>query len=68
MTFPAGKLPSVLLTDTGGLELCWEDAAGNARQIEFKSDGLDYYLAATNEEGSLGLDALPELVGKFAAG
>lgn len=67
INFPADKLPSVFLTDTGGLELCWDDVSGNARQIEFKSDGLDYYLAATNEEGSLGLDALPQLVSKFAA-
>jgi len=56
----------VFLTNTGGLELCWEDVVGSARQIEFKSDGLDYYLAATDDEGSLGLDGIPELVSKFA--
>lgn len=67
-SFPAGKTPSVFLTDGGGLELCWEDEGGSARQIEFKSDGIDYYVAATNEEGSVGLNAIPELVSKLAAG
>jgi hypothetical protein len=66
-TFPNGKIPSVFLTDSGGLELCWEDAAGGARQIEFKSDGLEYYIGVTDEEGSLALHGLPELISKFAA-
>ena len=65
-TFPPGKLPSVFLTDAGGLELCWEEAGGAARQIEFKPDGLDYYIAATAEEGSMGLEGLPELISKLA--
>jgi hypothetical protein len=65
-TFPAGKLPSIFLTDTGGLELCWEDASGAAQQIEFKPDGLEYFIAATGEEGAVGLDGIAELVTKFS--
>ncbi len=64
-TFPEKKLPSVFLTDNGGLELVWEDAAGKSRQVEFKSDGIEYYLAATEEEGSCDLDGLPDLVRKL---
>ncbi len=63
--FPSGVVPSVFLTDQGGLELCWEDAQGAARQIEFKPDGIDYYVAATEEEGSAGWDHLPELIHKL---
>lgn len=65
--FPAGKTPSVFLTEAGGIELCWEDAASTARQIEFKSDSIDYYLAARNEEGTVGLDAISELAAKMSA-
>jgi len=65
-TFPAGIVPSVFLTDQGGLELCWEDAQGaardTARQIEFKPDGIEYFIAATGEEGSTGWDRMPELI------
>ena len=60
--FPAGIVPSVFLTDQGGLELCWEDTLGAARQIEFKPDGIEYYIAATGEEGSAGWDRLPDLI------
>ena len=66
--FPSGVRPSVFLTDQGGLELCWEDTQGAARQIEFKPDGIDYYVAATGEEGSAGWDRLPELIHKLTAG
>ncbi|MBI4625764.1 MAG: hypothetical protein HY736_21405 [Verrucomicrobia bacterium] len=65
--FAPGKLPSVFLTDSGGLELCWEDERGGARQVEFKSDGIDYYIADCEEEGSVRLDNVGELVRKFAA-
>jgi len=48
-TFPSGCLPSVFLTDRGGLELCWENADGKAVQVEFTSEGAEYYL----EEGEI---------------
>ena len=60
--FPPGKPPSVFLTDRGGLELCWEDAQGLARQVEFNSDAVEFYIAATGTEGTFALDAMEELV------
>lgn len=66
-TFPVSNQPSVFLTDQGTLELCWEDAQGAARQVEFKADGVDYYIAATGEEATVGLDQLPFVVAKLTA-
>lgn len=66
-TFPAGIIPSVFLTDAGGLELCWEDAQGAARQVEFKPDGIDYFLAATKEEGSVTMAEVGSLAAKLSA-
>lgn len=66
-TFPVGRPPSVFLTDQGGLELSWEDNRGCARQVEFRTDGIDYYLAATEEEGSVALSAVDEIARKLAA-
>ncbi|HEX9785864.1 MAG TPA: hypothetical protein VGA56_24440 [Opitutaceae bacterium] len=65
-TFPTGSQPSVFLTDHGTLELCWEDATGAARQVEFKADGIDYFIEATGEEASVGSDRLGDIVGKLA--
>jgi len=65
-SFPVGIVPSVFLTDQGGLELCWEDAQGSARQIEFKPDGIEFFVAATGEEGSAEWDRLSELIHKLS--
>ena len=54
VAFPdSRKKPSVFLTDSGGIELCWEDAAGHAVQVEFTRDGAEYFLGASEEEGSI---------------
>lgn len=66
-TFPAGSQPSVFLTDQGTLELCWEDAEGTARQVEFKADSIDYFVAATGEEATVGPDRLADVVSKLTA-
>ena len=66
-TFPAGILPSVFLTDQGGLELCWEDTQGTVRQVEFKADSIDYFVAVTGEEETVGLDRIAEVVAKLTA-
>jgi hypothetical protein len=66
-TFPAGSQPSVFLTDHGNLELCWEDSQGTARQVEFKADSIEYFVAATGEEETVGLDQLAEVVTKLTA-
>ncbi len=49
--FPAGIVPSVFLTDGGGIELSWEDQDGHPVQIEFQRDGAEYFLGATQTEG-----------------
>jgi hypothetical protein len=66
-TFPTGSQPSVFLTDQGGLELCWEDAHGTARQVEFNADGIEYYVAATGEEAVVGLDRMADVVKKLTS-
>lgn len=65
--FPVGSQPSVFLTDQGSLELCWEDAQGTARQVEFKVNSIDYFVAATGEEATVGLDQLADVVTKLTA-
>lgn len=51
--FPPGTVPSVFLTDRGGIELCWEDKQGKAEQVEFTRTGAEYYREATGEEGTI---------------
>ena len=60
--FPSDKAsPSVFLTDSGGIELCWEDCNGKALQVEFTAAGVEFYKAATEEEGFVTFEDLPEL-------
>lgn len=47
------KAYCVFLTDSGGIELCWEDVCEHAVQVEFTSDGAEYFLGATEAEGSV---------------
>lgn len=60
------RFPSLFLTDQGHLELCWEDAAGKAVQVEFTPTGAEYYLEATEEEGAVPHSGLTSLAGKLA--
>ena len=64
--FP-GRNPSVFLTDGGGIELCWEDRDGKATQVEFTAKGVEFYKAATDEEGSVFFDALAALARRLSA-
>ena len=67
-TFPAGnRSPTVFLTDQGGIELCWEDRNGNSVQVEFTGGGIEYYEAATNEEGAVAFDGLAQLSQRLSA-
>ncbi len=59
--FPAGNIPSVFLTDRGGIELFWEDQNGESVQVEFMATGAEFYKAATEEEGVMALDAVAKL-------
>lgn len=59
--FTAGQQPSVFLTDRGSLGLYWEDANRKSVQVEFTSQGIEFYREATGEEDSLGFDGIPGL-------
>lgn len=61
VNFPAGRQPSVFLTDEGGLEVVWEDAAGQSVQVDFRPAGIEYYRAAPNEEGAAPFSDVQEL-------
>lgn len=61
ITFPAGTVPSVFLTDQGGIEICWEDEAGKSVQIEFTRTGAEYYCEATGTEGVVPAAAAQDL-------
>ena len=65
--FPAGKVPSIFLTDRGGLELAWEDADGKAVQVEFTPQGAEYYIAGKDAEGEAPVEALAHLAAQLAA-
>jgi hypothetical protein len=52
---PAGIQPSIFLTDDGGLQLSWEDAAGKAVQAAFMSSHVEVYRAADEFESELPL-------------
>lgn len=52
VNLPAGKHPSVFLTDEGGLELVWEDIAGQSVQVDFRPSGIEYYRDVPTEEGA----------------
>lgn len=58
---PQGKPPSIFLTDKGNIELCWEDAAGQAVQVEFTPTGAEYFIEATAEEDTVAHAALADL-------
>ena len=67
-TFPGGgRSPSVFLTDRGGIELCWEDHEGKALQVEFTGAGMEYYKAASDEEGAVPFDGLTQLSQRLSA-
>lgn len=65
--FPPGAQPSVFLTDRGGLELCWEDANQKSVQVEFTSQGIEFYCEAADEEDLVGFDCIPGLARRLAA-
>jgi len=68
VAFPASsKKPSVFLTDSGGIELCWEDVSGHAVQVEFTRDGAEYFLGATEEEGFIAYSEMGNLSARLSA-
>jgi hypothetical protein len=65
-SFPKGRQPSVFLTDRGGLELCWEDEKNKSVQVEFTSQGIEFYQEATDQDGFFGFDRIPNLAQRLA--
>jgi hypothetical protein len=49
---PSSCVPSLFLTDGGGLELRWE-VDGNDVQVEFSASGIEYYLPNVGVESWL---------------
>ena len=64
--FPDGCTPSLFLTDQGGLELRWE-LNGSDVQVEFSSDGIEYYLAAEEQESFVPHAEVPALVRQLSS-
>jgi hypothetical protein len=58
--------PSVLLTDRGGIELCWEDRQGKSVQVEFTATGAEFFHSATEEEGVVPFDSLARLAQRLS--
>jgi hypothetical protein len=67
VNFPADVTPSIFLTNDGGIELCWEDVAGKAVQVEFRPGGIEYFLAASGEEAEIEYVELPDLARRLSA-
>ena len=65
--FPHGVVPSVFLTDRGGIELCWEDESRKPVQVEFTRTGAEFYREATGDEGELAHGALSQLLLRLAS-
>ncbi|SRR6266481_6273239 len=57
--------PSLFLTHEGNLQLGWEDREGNAIEIEFGPDRVEYYLEGLGEERTIRLESLPQLIGRI---
>jgi hypothetical protein len=66
-TFPSGVVPSVFLTDRGGIELCWEDEGRKSVQVEFTRTGAEFYREATGEEGMVTHGALQQHLLRLAS-
>lgn len=67
-TFPQGRNPSVFLTDDGNLELCWEDSAGKAVQVEFTPAGAEFYVESSAREESVDYSEIAKLAAELIGG
>lgn len=65
-TFTGSTRPSVFLTDQGGIELCWEDSSGNAVQVEFRPNEIEFFVEARHDEGTLPVNEVKELAQRLA--
>jgi hypothetical protein len=66
-TFPSGSVPSVFLTDEGCIEVCWEDSARKAVQLEFRPAEIEFYVEAQQIEDSVPAREAKELARRLAA-
>jgi len=65
--FPNGVIPSVFLTDQGGIELCWEEEKSKSVQVEFTRVGAEFYRESTGEEDTVSHAALAQLVQRLSS-
>ena len=64
--FPEGSVPSVFLTDEGCIEVCWEDSASKAVQVEFRPAEIEFYVEAHQLEDSVPTSEVKELARRLA--
>jgi len=57
--------PSLFFTLEGNLELGWEDRNGQAIEIEFYPDKIEYFIESLNEESSVALADIFRLTEKI---
>jgi len=57
--------PSLFFTLEGNLELGWEDRNGQAIEIEFYHDKIEYFIESLNEESSVALADIFRLTEKI---
>lgn len=62
---PEGKTPSIFLTNSGHLELCWEDSGNKAVQLEFGPQETDIYIERNEQEFSIPNGELKEFAANF---
>ena len=65
-TFPSGSVPSVFLTDEGCIEVCWEDSARKAVQVEFRPAEIEFYVEEQQIEDSVPASEAKELAKRLA--
>lgn len=63
--FPAGNIPSVFLTNSGNIQIEWEDLEGNNVEVEFFEKHFEYYFGATDEEGKYDISEIDQLISEI---
>lgn len=61
MPIPQRTAPKVFLTDSGHLELCWQDEQGAAVQVEFTPSMTEFYIESSETEGTVPHAAITSL-------
>ena len=60
-----GSRPSIFMTIDGGLELAWDDTAGNDIRVEFNATEVQYYFARSGREGRAPIEEVRKIAEAF---